>query len=111
MDQPESEWLIQAVRAAKGWRTTPLTFLGVTDDSQWTDEDRLLAQAFDVFEATRIDRLGFYRRDSEESDGEGWYEVEEVLNFAQQALDIEQGNEKKREPGVSLRVVDTRITR
>ena len=85
--------------------------MGVTNDRLWHQEDRLLAAAFDVFEATRIDSLGFYRRDSEESDGEGWYEVEEVLNFAQQALDIEQGNEKKREPGVSLRVVDTRITR
>ena len=85
--------------------------MGVTNDGLWHQEDRLLAAAFDGFEATRIDSLGFYRRDSEESDGEGWYEVEEVLNFAQQALDIEQGNEKKREPGVSLRVVDTRITR
>ena len=85
--------------------------MGVTNDGIWRYEDRLLAAAFDAFEATRIDSLGFYRRDSEESDGEGWYEVEEVLNFAQQALDIEQGNEKKREPGVSLRVVDTRITR
>ena len=61
-----------------------------------------------MFTATRIDQFGFYQRDTEESDGEGWYEVEEVLNFAQQALDIEQGNEKKREAGVSLTVVDTR---
>ena len=109
MDQPESEWLIQAIRTAKEWRTTPLTFLGITDDSRWTTEDRLLTQAFEVFTATRIDQFGFYKRDTEESDGEGWYEVEEVLNFAQQALDIEQGNEKKREPGVSLRVNDTRL--
>ena len=108
MDQPESEWLIQAVRTAKGWRTTPLTFLGVTDDGQWTDEDRLLAQAFDVFEATRVDRFGFYKRDTEEADTEGWYEVREVMNYAQQALDIAQSEGKDREAGMSFTIVDTR---
>lgn len=81
--------------------------LGVADPGRWYEEDRLLAAAFELFEATRIDHLGLPKRDTEEGDNEGWYETREVMNWAQQAIDIAQREDKAPEPGVRLTVVKT----
>lgn len=98
------------LRTAKQWGTTPLAMLGVADPGRWYEEDRLLAAAFELFEATRIDHLGLPKRDTEEGDAEGWWEVGYRLNAAQQALDLAKKSEeaKSLEAGTIPYLVDTR---
>lgn len=102
---------MRALRSARKWKSTPLTFLGVTSDNCWHDEDRILAQALDVFEDTRIDSLGFPKRRTEEGDNEGHFEVETIFNPAQQALDQWQKSDEAKNlaPGFYPVIRDTRI--
>lgn len=103
---------MESLRSAKEWGQSPLAFLGWDTGGRWYDEDRLLARALDVFEATRIDHLGLLKRDTEEGDPEGAYEVGYKGNAAQQALDIARNSEeaKNLEPGTIPYLIDTRTT-
>ena len=84
--------------------------LGWTTHGRWTKDDSLLARALDVFTATRIDHLGLPKRDTEEGDTEGWWEVGYRLNAAQQALDIAKNSEeaKSLQAGAIPYLIDTR---
>ena len=97
------------MQTAKEWRIPPLQLLGVTDDGQWTDVDRLLALGL-----THMERdlcpcgCGYPRRVSQDPENDGWFETKETTCYVRQALDKARGSEKKPEPGVVLGIEDTR---
>lgn len=97
---------MESLRTAKAWGSTPMTFLGWDTDGRWYEQDRLLARALDVYEATRIDHLGFPKRRTEEGDNEGYIEKQWRFNAAQQALDLDK--DEKHDAGMIPYLVDTR---
>ena len=109
LDQARHTWLVQALRSAKSWGVRPTEFLGVParHASGWTDTDRVLAGALDMYEVTRVGSYGYPRRLTE-GDYEGHFEVIEKQDNAQLALDIyRRRNQHGPAPGLVPRVVFT----
>ena len=99
---------METLKAAREWRLPPTTLICGRPE-KWVAEDRLLVLALHDYETTRLDHLKLPKRATEEGDNEGWWEVEEHTNAAQQALDQYQKDRESRELGVVTRLVDSRM--
>jgi hypothetical protein len=78
----------------------------------WSARDRGLAEALIVHEES-IGPHGIPWRDALNDENDGWFEAEEVTDYAQAALDRwhKEHQGKDAEPGTRLVVVDTRPKR
>ncbi|MFT0849035.1 hypothetical protein VR010_14960 [Actinomycetaceae bacterium L2_0104] len=97
------------MQTAKEWRLPPLHLLGVTEDGQWTDVDRLLALGLTYMERDLCPcGCGYPRRVAQDPENEDWFEATESTCFVRRVLDKARDSEKKPEPGVVLGIDDTR---
>ena len=98
-----------AVQTAKEWRLPPLHLLGVTEDGQWTDVDRLLALGLTYMERDLCPcGCGYPRRVAQDPENEDWFEATESTCFVRRVLDKARDSEKKPEPGVVVGIDDVR---
>lgn len=108
LDSEDGEWLLPYLRVARAYGKPPLTVIAGRPEVWRHEEDTALAVALDIYEQTRLDHLGLPKRKTEEGDDEGYWEVEEKFNAAQQAQDIYKAENKDPEAGVVFFLKDTR---
>lgn len=73
----------------------------------WSARDRGLAEALLEFEAS-VGPHGIPWRDALDPESEGWFEVEQVTDHAQAAIDRWHKANPKPQPGTRVRVIDAR---
>lgn len=71
---------------------------------EWSTRDRGLALALDVYEHDVLGPNGFPCEIEEDPDNDGYFKVEEAVNYASRALDLYREHTKP-EPGAVFRIV------
>ena len=77
----------------------PTTFI-----REWDEVDRGLALGLQALEET-TGPYGYRLEDELDADNDGYFKAVPEVNFAARAVDLYRANEKKNEPGESLRVI------
>jgi hypothetical protein len=95
---------VLALRAARAWGVPPTTYL-----RDWSTRDRGLAEGLLLHEAG-IGPHGIPLRIATDPDMDGWFDVEERVDYAQAALDQWRAEQKDPIPGTYPVLVNLRNT-
>ncbi|MDP9832994.1 hypothetical protein [Trueperella abortisuis] len=98
------------LETAKAWQVRPLEFFGVEGRGAWTETDRSLSVALELYERGKCPDCGIPRQIAYDPAMDGWFEVpdEATVCYACAARDrVVMDEHLRAEPGQKFPVVNT----
>jgi hypothetical protein len=85
-----------------------MTYLGREQPGTWSHQSRMLAEGLAIYEAN-VNEWGIPHRVDRDPDMNGWLEVDDsLISESAAAIDRYRKNTPNPEPGVLLRVINTK---